>query len=57
MRKSAFAANGKWRSAVFNVEYVKGFIKKMFDDRSGRTPRVRLQPDRAKQLANVLFTF
>jgi len=51
---------GKWQmaqGAVFNVEYVKGFIKKMFDDRSGRTPRVRLQPDRAKQIANVLFTF
>jgi len=45
------------QGAVFNVEYVKGFIKKMFDDRSGRTPRVRLQPDRAKQIANVLFTF
>ncbi len=51
---------GKWQmaqGAVFNVEYVKGFIKKMFDDRSGRTPRVRLQPDRAKQIANVLFTY
>jgi outer membrane protein assembly factor BamA len=51
---------GKWQmaqGAVFNVEYVKGFIKKMFDDRSGRTPRVRLQPDPAKQIANVLFTF
>ena len=51
---------GKWQmvqGAVFNVEYVKGFVKKMFDDRSGRTPRVRLQPDRAKQIANVLFTY
>src|SRR5262249_533696 len=51
---------GKWQmaqGAVFNVEYVKGFIKKMFDDRSGRTPRVRLQPDSSKQIANVLFTF
>ncbi|HEU0177721.1 MAG TPA: POTRA domain-containing protein [Blastocatellia bacterium] len=50
----------KWQmaqGAVFNMEYIKGFIKKMFDDRSGRTPRVRLQPDRAKQIANVLFTF
>jgi outer membrane protein assembly factor BamA len=51
---------GKWQmaqGAVFNVEYVRGFIKKMFDDRSGRTPRVRLQPDHAKQIANVSFTF
>jgi outer membrane protein insertion porin family len=51
---------GKWQmaqGAVFNVEYVKSFIKKMFDDRSGRTPRVRLQPDSSKQIANVLFTF
>src|SRR2546427_11296039 len=51
---------GKWQMAhgtVFNFEYVRGFIKKMFDDRNGRTPRVRLQPDRAKQIANVLFTF
>lgn len=51
---------GKWqmaRGAVFNVGYVKGFIKKMFDDRSGRTPRVRIQPDGAKQIANVLFTY
>jgi outer membrane protein assembly factor BamA len=51
---------GKWQmaqGAVFNVEYVKSFIKKMFDDRSGRAPRVRLQPDSSKQIANVLFTF
>ncbi|MBO0727162.1 MAG: hypothetical protein J2P52_16270 [Blastocatellia bacterium] len=51
---------GKWQmaqGAVFNVEYVKGFVKKMFDDRGGRTPRVRLQTDSAKQIANVLFTF
>src|SRR5262249_32716410 len=45
---------GKWQmaqGAVFNVEYVKGFMKKMFDERSPRTPRVRLQPDPAKQIA------
>jgi outer membrane protein assembly factor BamA len=51
---------GKWQmaqGAVFNVEYVRSFIKKMFDDRGARTPRAQLQPDRAKQIANVLFTF
>jgi outer membrane protein assembly factor BamA len=51
---------GKWQmaqGAVFNLEYVKGFVKKMFDDRNGRTPRVLIQTDRAKGVANVLFTF
>jgi outer membrane protein insertion porin family len=51
---------GKWQmaqGAVFNVEYVRGFMKKMFGERSVRTPRVSVQPDRAKQIANILFTF
>ncbi|HKQ74628.1 MAG TPA: POTRA domain-containing protein [Blastocatellia bacterium] len=51
---------GKWqlaRGAVFNLGYVKEFIKKLSEDRSGRTPRVQLQTDRAKQTASVLFTY
>jgi outer membrane protein assembly factor BamA len=51
---------GKWQlaqGAAFNLGYVREFIKKLSEDRSGRTPRVRLQTDRAKQTANVLFTY
>jgi outer membrane protein assembly factor BamA len=51
---------GKWQlaeGAVLNYGYVKEFVKKLAEDRSGRTPRVRLQADRAKQTMNVLFTF
>ena len=51
---------GKWQleqGAVFNVGYVREFVKKLSEDRSGRMPRVRLQTDRAKQTVNVLFTF
>ena len=51
---------GKWQlaqGAVFNLGYVKEFIKKLSEDRSSRTPRTRLETDRAKQTANVLFTY
>jgi outer membrane protein assembly factor BamA len=51
---------GRWQLAqgvVFNLGYVREFIKKLSEDRSARTPRVSLQTDRAKQTANVLFTF
>jgi hypothetical protein len=45
------------QGAVFNFGYVKEVVKKLAEDRSGRTPRVRLQADRTKQTMNVLFTF
>src|SRR5215471_10516502 len=51
---------GKWQlaqGAVFNFGYVKEFVKKLAEDRNARTPRVRLQTDRAKQTVNVLFTY
>lgn len=55
--KIAFSGLKRCNGAVFNVEYVRNFVKKMLDDRGGRTPRVLIQPDRSKQIANVLFTF
>ena len=51
---------GKWQlaqGAVFNFGYVREFIKKMAEERGGRTPRIRLQTDSAKQTANVSFTY
>jgi len=50
----------KWRlaqGAVFNFGYVRDFVKKLSEDRRARTPRVRLQTNRANQTADVLFTF
>ena len=50
----------KWRlapGAVFNFGYVRDFVKKLSEDRRARTPRVRLQANRANQTADVLFTF
>lgn len=49
----------KWRlaqGAVFNVGYVKEFVKKLSEDRNVRAPRIRLQSDRAKQTVSVLFS-
>jgi len=51
---------GAWRlaqGAVFNFGYAREFVKKLSEDRGGRTPRAQLQTDRAKQTVNVLFTF
>jgi len=51
---------GKWQltqGAVFNFGYVKDFVKKLSEDRIARTPRVRLQSDRARQTVNVLLTY
>jgi outer membrane protein assembly factor BamA len=51
---------GKWQmaqGAVFNFSYVRDFVKKLSEDKSGRTPRVNLRLDRAKQTADVMFTF
>lgn len=51
---------GKWQlghGAVLNFGYVREFVKRLSEDHSGRTPRMRLQTDRPKQTVNVVFTF
>ena len=50
----------KWQlasGAVFNLTAVKEFIKKTFDDRSPRRPRLQLRKDAAKQVADLLITY
>jgi outer membrane protein assembly factor BamA len=50
----------RWKLAqgsVFNVLYLKEFLKRLSEDRGTRTPRVRYQTDSGKQTVNVVFTF
>ena len=51
---------GRWQltqGAVFNLGSAREFLKKLAEDRSGRTPRMSLRPDRVKQTANVVYTY
>jgi outer membrane protein assembly factor BamA len=51
---------GKWQLAqgsILNFGYVREFVKKLSEDRSGRVPRVDLRLNRPKQTADVVFTF
>lgn len=51
---------GQWRlphGAVFNYGSVRESVRKLSEDHSGRTPRMLLQPERAKHTVNVLFNF
>jgi outer membrane protein assembly factor BamA len=51
---------GKWQlppGAVFNLAYAREFVKKTFDDRRVRMPRIQIRKDPVKRTADLLFTY